>query len=105
MEDGSELRRGHPVAHAIFGVPDVINSANYVYFIALERTLALNHPKVPHHNYSMLLRSSFEVTITISWTLTRALKCLRNSFWNFIGVKGWRYTGGTPLLAPRKSSI
>lgn len=46
IEDGSELRRGHPVAHAIFGIPQTINAANYVYFIALERTLALNHPKV-----------------------------------------------------------
>lgn len=46
IEDGSELRRGQPVAHAIFGVPQTINAANYVYFIALEHTLALNHPKV-----------------------------------------------------------
>jgi geranylgeranyl diphosphate synthase type 3 len=45
IEDGSELRRGQPVAHAIFGVPQTINAANYVYFIALERTIALNHPK------------------------------------------------------------
>lgn len=46
IEDGSELRRAQPVAHAIFGVPQTINAANYVYFIALERALALNHPKV-----------------------------------------------------------
>ncbi|CAL8106645.1 unnamed protein product [Orchesella dallaii] len=45
IEDGSELRRGQPVAHAIFGVPQTINAANYVYFIALERVLGLNHPK------------------------------------------------------------
>jgi len=45
IEDGSELRRGQPAAHAIFGIPQTINAANYVYFIALERTLALKHPK------------------------------------------------------------
>ncbi|OXA43487.1 geranylgeranyl pyrophosphate synthase [Folsomia candida] len=44
IEDGSELRRGHPAAHAIFGIPQTINAANYVYFIALERSLALKHP-------------------------------------------------------------
>jgi geranylgeranyl pyrophosphate synthase len=46
IEDGSELRRGHPAAHAIFGIPQTINAANYVYFVALERTLALKHPRV-----------------------------------------------------------
>jgi geranylgeranyl diphosphate synthase type 3 len=37
IEDGSQLRRGVPVAHAIFGVPMTLNSANYMYFIALEQ--------------------------------------------------------------------
>jgi len=36
IEDNSKLRRGVPVAHSIFGVPSVINSANYVYFKTLE---------------------------------------------------------------------
>nr|AYV97143.1 trans-prenyltransferase 3 [Haslea ostrearia] len=37
IEDNSHLRRGIPVAHAIFGVPTVINTANYIYFMALEK--------------------------------------------------------------------
>lgn len=37
IEDNSKLRRGQPVAHNIFGIPPVINCANYVYFIALEK--------------------------------------------------------------------
>lgn len=37
IEDNSKLRRGNPVAHSIFGVPNVINTANYVYFLALEK--------------------------------------------------------------------
>ncbi|KAI6168639.1 farnesyltranstransferase [Pisolithus thermaeus] len=34
IEDNSELRRGRPVAHKIYGVPQTINTANYVYFLA-----------------------------------------------------------------------
>jgi len=35
VEDDSHLRRGIPVAHKIYGIPQTINSANYVYFLAL----------------------------------------------------------------------
>ena len=41
IEDNSKLRRGQPVAHSIFGVASVINTANYVYFMALERCFLL----------------------------------------------------------------
>ena len=44
IEDNSKLRRGQPVAHSIFGVPAVINTANYVYFLALEKCQGLNNP-------------------------------------------------------------
>ncbi|XP_050725909.1 terpene synthase-like isoform X1 [Eriocheir sinensis] len=44
IEDNSVLRRGIPVAHSIYGVASTINSANYVYFLGLERVLALDHP-------------------------------------------------------------
>ena len=42
IEDNSVLRRGNPVSHKIYGVASSINSANYVYFIGLEKVLALN---------------------------------------------------------------
>lgn len=42
IEDSSKLRRGFPVAHSIYGVPSVINSANYVYFLGLEKVLTLD---------------------------------------------------------------
>ncbi|XP_069741247.1 geranylgeranyl pyrophosphate synthase isoform X2 [Narcine bancroftii] len=45
IEDNSKLRRGFPVAHSIYGVPSVINSANYVYFLSLEKVLSLGHPE------------------------------------------------------------
>ncbi|CAG0886410.1 unnamed protein product [Darwinula stevensoni] len=46
IEDSSLLRRGMPVAHAVFGIPLTINAANYAYFLALQRALQLDHPKV-----------------------------------------------------------
>uniref|UniRef100_A0A7S3V3Z8 Geranylgeranyl pyrophosphate synthase n=1 Tax=Chaetoceros debilis TaxID=122233 RepID=A0A7S3V3Z8_9STRA len=45
IEDNSKLRRGQPVAHSIFGIPSVINCANYVYFIALDKCQRLDNPK------------------------------------------------------------
>ena len=45
IEDNSKLRRGNPVAHSIFGVPNVINTANYVYFLALEKCQNLQNPQ------------------------------------------------------------
>ncbi|KAH9175039.1 isoprenoid synthase domain-containing protein [Lactarius sanguifluus] len=41
IEDNSQLRRGQPVAHKIYGVPQTINTANYVYFLAFQEILAL----------------------------------------------------------------
>nr|XP_018264208.1 geranylgeranyl diphosphate synthase, type III [Kwoniella dejecticola CBS 10117]OBR86366.1 geranylgeranyl diphosphate synthase, type III [Kwoniella dejecticola CBS 10117] len=41
VEDNSELRRGLPVAHTIYGVPQTINTANYVYFLAMQELLSL----------------------------------------------------------------
>ena len=41
VEDNAELRRGIPVAHAVYGVPQTINTANYVYFLAMQELLSL----------------------------------------------------------------
>lgn len=45
VEDNSQLRRGYPVAHTIFGVPQTINSSNYIYFCALQELQKLKNPK------------------------------------------------------------
>ena len=37
IEDNSKLRRGIPVAHSIYGIPHTLNTANYVYILALEK--------------------------------------------------------------------
>lgn len=46
VEDNSSLRRGFPVAHSIYGVPQTINSANYIYFCALRELELLNNPQL-----------------------------------------------------------
>ncbi|KAI7871712.1 geranylgeranyl pyrophosphate synthase [Spinellus fusiger] len=43
VEDGSILRRGYPVAHHVYGIPQTINCANYVYFLALAELNKLNN--------------------------------------------------------------
>ncbi|PVV05120.1 hypothetical protein BB560_000362 [Smittium megazygosporum] len=43
VEDDSNLRRGYPVAHKIYGIPATINTANYVYFLALKKELIQLH--------------------------------------------------------------
>jgi len=45
IEDSSVLRRGLPVAHSIFGTAQTINSANYVYFLALQELQKIKNPK------------------------------------------------------------
>lgn len=45
IEDSSKLRRGNPVAHSIYGIPHTINTANYVYFLALQKIMALDIPE------------------------------------------------------------
>ncbi|KAI8055917.1 geranylgeranyl pyrophosphate synthase [Syncephalis plumigaleata] len=46
VEDNSTLRRGVPVAHKIYGVPMVINTANFVYFRALDDLRQLNNSRM-----------------------------------------------------------
>ncbi|KZT27089.1 terpenoid synthase [Neolentinus lepideus HHB14362 ss-1] len=41
IEDDSQLRRGSPVAHKIYGIPQTINTANYVYFLAYQELFSL----------------------------------------------------------------
>lgn len=45
IEDNSSLRRGRPVAHDVYGIAQTINSANFVYFLALEELQKLRRPQ------------------------------------------------------------
>ncbi|KAJ3413114.1 geranylgeranyl pyrophosphate synthetase [Chytridiales sp. JEL 0842] len=42
IEDGSDLRRGIPVAHKIYGVASTINCANYVDYVPMVNMLGLH---------------------------------------------------------------
>ncbi|KAG1878930.1 terpenoid synthase [Suillus subluteus] len=44
IEDDAQLRRGQPATHKIYGVPQTINTANYVYFSAYKELSKLRRP-------------------------------------------------------------
>ncbi|CAL1578274.1 unnamed protein product [Knipowitschia caucasica] len=67
IEDSSKLRRGFPVAHSIYGIPSVINSANYVYFLGLEKVLTLEHPEAVKLFTSQLLELHRGQGLDIFW--------------------------------------
>lgn len=46
IEDGSELRRGEPSAHVVYGVPSTINAAELICFLAMKKAMELDHPLV-----------------------------------------------------------
>jgi len=43
IEDDAQLRRGVPVSHKIYGIPQTINSANYAYFLAYQQLFSLRN--------------------------------------------------------------
>ncbi|XP_056147858.1 geranylgeranyl pyrophosphate synthase [Lampris incognitus] len=67
IEDSSKLRRGFPVAHSIYGIPSVINSANYVYFLGLEKVLTLDHSEAVQVFTQQLLELHRGQGLDIHW--------------------------------------
>ncbi|KAL4085535.1 hypothetical protein PRIC1_015129 [Phytophthora ramorum] len=67
IEDDSEMRRGQPVAHHIFGVPATINCANYVYFLSLQRCQTLGNPKAMQVYTDEMLRLHQGQGLDIFW--------------------------------------
>ena len=67
IQDNSVLRRGIPVAHSIYGIPSTINAANYVIFIALEKTLSLDHPNATQVYTEQLLELHRGQGMEIYW--------------------------------------
>ncbi|KAL4949643.1 isoprenoid synthase domain-containing protein [Aspergillus filifer] len=43
IQDGSQLRRGRPAAHAVFGQPQTVNSANYLFVKGSRQLKGLKH--------------------------------------------------------------
>lgn len=56
IQDNSTLRRGNPVAHSIYGVPQTINSANYFYFRAMKELQKLESSEAMTHFADELLQ-------------------------------------------------
>ncbi|KAB7507328.1 UNVERIFIED_CONTAM: hypothetical protein RMT77_013380 [Armadillidium vulgare] len=67
IQDNSILRRGIPVAHNIYGVPLTINAANHVYFLGLQKTLALEHPQATNVFCEQLLELHRGQGMEIYW--------------------------------------
>ena len=80
IEDNSELRRGVPVAHKVYGVAMTLNCANAVYFAALEKIVSTNNMEAvrvfcPHllHYYShpFISFSNERMGIIVKWWDTK----------------------------------
>ncbi|KAH8818099.1 isoprenoid synthase domain-containing protein [Hyaloscypha sp. PMI_1271] len=94
VEDSSLLRRGLPVAHSIFGTAQTINSANYVYFIALQELGKLRNPKAVNIYTEELLNLHRGQGMDLFWRDT--LTCpTEDDYLEMVGNK----TGGLFRLA------
>ena len=96
VEDGSNLRRGVPVAHAIFGTAPTINAANYVYFLALERCMALGNEGAMRVSFYLARVSVFFSPSSLDFRL--AACCVAGmlvlSFWVLRDGRGRERGGG-----------
>ncbi|KAJ3996196.1 isoprenoid synthase domain-containing protein [Lentinula boryana] len=53
IEDDSQLRRGRPVTHKVYGIAQTINTANYVYFLAFQELSTLNSALLRSENHDL----------------------------------------------------
>lgn len=83
IEDNSCLRRGFPVAHAVYGVPLTLNAANYVYFLALQRVQRLGHSDAVTIYTEQMLELHRGQGMDIFWRETFTCKW---SFWFFFSA-------------------
>ncbi|CCI44927.1 unnamed protein product [Albugo candida] len=67
IEDNSDLRRGRPVAHHIYGIPATINCANYVYFLSLQRCQELQNTRAMSTYVTEMLRLHQGQGLDIYW--------------------------------------
>ncbi|KAG1737840.1 isoprenoid synthase domain-containing protein [Suillus paluster] len=64
IEDDSQLRRGQPVTHKIYGIPQTINTANYVYFSAYKELSKLRHLGVNGEEASVVGVRELDLIVT-----------------------------------------
>ncbi|XP_069461361.1 geranylgeranyl pyrophosphate synthase-like [Ambystoma mexicanum] len=65
--DNSKLRKGFPVAHSIYGIPAVMNAANYAAYLSLEKIQTLGHPDAVNVFTKTLLDVYLGQGIEIYW--------------------------------------
>ena len=67
IQDNSELRRGRPVAHKIFGTALTISSANHMYFLALQKLNTLSNSDATRIFTEELLRLHRGQAMDLYW--------------------------------------
>ncbi|XP_076633336.1 terpene synthase-like isoform X2 [Colletes latitarsis] len=45
IQDETKVRKNVPVAHSVYGIAKTLNAGSHAIFLAIQKTLALNHPK------------------------------------------------------------
>lgn len=106
IEDNSKLRRGVPVAHSIFGVAPVINTANYVYFLALERCHGLKNEDAMKVCIPLFESIHFvDVRTPILNCAQKFARCLYKKCSIYIEVRATTSTGATPRPARPNPNI
>lgn len=100
IEDNSKLRRGIPVAHSVFGIPQTINSANYVYFLSMEKVIALQEPSAVQAFTEQLIELHRGQGMDIYWR--DAVKCPSEDAYRQMVL---RKTGGLFRLAIRLMQV
>lgn len=68
IEDGSQLRRGKPATHTIFGIAHTINSAGYLVLDALKQTLMLADPQCMNAVIDQVRDLYIGQTFDVYWT-------------------------------------
>lgn len=93
IEDNSCLRRGFPVAHSVYGIASTLNAANYVFFLALEHCLKLDHPNAVKVYTEQMLELHRGQGMEIYWR--ESFICPTESEYKFMTI---RKTGGLFML-------
>lgn len=104
VQDSSELRRGFPVAHNIFGVAQTINSANYIYFVALQELQKLKNTQATSIFAEELVNLHRGQGADLYWRDT--LTCpTENEYLEMVGNKtGGLFRLGVKLMQSESSS-
>eukprot|EP00048_Salpingoeca_helianthica_P002310 m.56289 g.56289 ORF g.56289 m.56289 type:complete len:292 (-) comp12027_c0_seq1:220-1095(-) len=100
IQDNSKLRRGIPVAHNVFGVAQTINSANYVYFLSMQKITALGEPRAVQAFTEQLIELHRGQGMDIYWR--DAVKCPSEQAYREMVL---RKTGGLFRLAIRLMQV